>query len=121
MTQQAFHFLALGLLGVVFHSLLKLKSLSDYSRTANLTFNWWNDYVVKDLFSILLSLCSVGVWLLLFKEIAAKYKGLEAFSLTSFFVMGALGSYLLQTLLSRAKKKITKVVDEKTNIADGID
>lgn len=113
--------LAAGMAGFIFHSLLKLKSLNDDSIAANLEFNVWRDYIKKDMFGILAAFLSPFVWLLLFGEIAAKYPALQEFALTSFFVMGALGSYLLQLLLGRAKKQIRRVVDEKTNIADGVD
>jgi hypothetical protein len=113
-------FLLTGIAGFIFHSLIKLKSLNDDSVAANLQFNVWKDYIIKDIYGILASLFSPCVWLLLFGEIAAQYPGLEKFSLTSFFVMGALGSYVLQLLLGQAKKQIRKVVDEKTNIADGV-
>ena len=111
-------FLLVGMAGFVFHSLLKLKSLNDDSIAANLQFNVWRDYIQKDLYGILAAFFSPFVWLLLFGEIAAKYTSLQEFALTSFFVFGALGSYILQLLLGRAKKQIRKVVDEKTNIAD---
>jgi len=111
-------FLLTGLAGFLFHSLIKLKSLKDdftaASDTTSKPFNVWNDYMVKDIFGILAALFSPLVWLLLFGEMAAKYPALKEFALTSFFVMGALGSYVLQLLLGQAKKQIRKVVDEKT-------
>jgi len=117
MNQQAL-FLLTGLAGFLFHSLVKLKSLKDdwtaAADSSSRPFNVWTDYVVKDIFGILAALFSPLIWLLLFGEIAAKYTALQEFSLTSFFVMGALGSYILQLILGRAKKGIRKVVDEKT-------
>lgn len=112
-------FLLTGVAGFIFHSLIKLRSLSNDAAAANVPFNAWDGYVKKDIYGILAALFSPFVWLLLFGEIAAQYPALEKFALTSFFVMGALGSYLLQLLLGQAKKQIRKVVDEKTNIADG--
>ena len=114
-------FLATGIAGFVFHSLIKLKSLKDDATAANLSFSVYKDYIVKDIFGILAAFFSPFVWLLLFGEIAGKYPALKEFALTSFFVMGALGSYVLQLLLGQAKKQIRKVVDEKTNIADGVE
>lgn len=111
-------FLLTGIAGFIFHSLIKMKSLQEDSRVANLNFNPFRDYIVRDIYGILAALFSPFVWLLLFGEIAAQYPALEKFSLTSFFVMGALGSYILQLLLGQAKKQIRKVVDIKTNIAD---
>lgn len=89
------------------------------AQVANMKFNPIRDYVLKDLYGILAALFAPIVWLQLFGEMASHYPALENFSLTSFFVMGALGSYVLQLLLGQAKKQIRKVVDEKTDIADG--
>jgi len=111
-------FLLTGMAGFLFHSLIKLKSLKDDFTAASdkesKPFSVWNDYVVKDIFGILAALFSPFVWLLLFGEMVGQYPSLEKFALTSFFVMGALGSYVLQLLLGQAKKQIRKVVDEKT-------
>ena len=111
-------FLLTGIAGFIFHSLIKMKSLQKDSQVANMSFNPVKDYLLKDIYGILAALFSPFVWLLLFGEIAAQYPALEKFTLTSFFVMGALGSYVLQILLSQAKRQIRKVLDEKTNIAD---
>lgn len=113
--------LLMGIGGFLFHSLLKLKSLNDDSNAANLKFSVWNDYVKKDIYGILAALLAPLMWLFLYGEVATKYTGIQDFARLSFFVMGALGSYLLQLLLGRAKKQIRRVVDEKTNIADGVD
>lgn len=116
-----FLFLLTGIAGFIFHSLLKLKSLNDDSTAANLPFNIYRDYIKKDIYGIIAAFFSPFIWLLLFGEIAAQYPSLEKFALTSFFVMGALGSYILQLLLGKAKKQIRDVVDKKTNIADQVD
>lgn len=113
-----FYFLLAGIAGFVFHSLIKLKSLSDDAHAANVPFNWYEDYIVKDIFGILLSFTSPFIWLLIFKEIATQYPKIETFAITSFFVMGVMGSYVLQLILGKAKKSIRKVVDEKTNELD---
>lgn len=109
-----------GIAGFLFHSLIKLKSLQDDAIAANLPFNWKRDYLVKDIFGILSAFVAPFIWLLLFSEVANKYPALHDFARVSFFVMGAFGSYILQLLLGKSKKYIRKVVDEKTNIADGI-
>ena len=46
-------YLGVGLIGFLFHSLLKMKSLNDDSNAANLPFNAWKDYVLKDIYGIL--------------------------------------------------------------------
>lgn len=112
-------FILAGAAGVLFHCLLKLQSLLTDARAANINFNAWRDYWTRDFVSIALSFLSVGIWLLVFGEIAAKYTSLQAFAITSFVVMGAIGSYLIQLALSKAKKKVREVIDAKTNELDG--
>lgn len=107
-----------GTAGVLFHSVLKMKSLLEDARVGNVNFSWKKDYVIKDAPSIILSFLSVGIWFLIFGEVAAKYKQLEGFTRVSFVVMGSIGSYLIQLGLGRAKRTIRNVVDKKTDIAD---
>lgn len=109
----------LGLAGVVFHSLLKLRGLQADAKAANLPFDALRNYLLQDYLSILLSLLSVLVWVFLFGEIVTHYPKLQGFIRTSFFVQGAIGSWVLQLLLGTAKASIRKVVDQKTDIADG--
>jgi len=111
--------LIIGIAGFVFQSLCRLRSLSNDAFVANMKFNWIEDYVKKDIYGILAAAMSPFIWLYLFGEITAKYPALEGFTKTSFFIMGAMGSWALQLMLGGAKKAIRKVVDEKTNIADG--
>lgn len=110
----------LGLLGVISHSLIKLNSLRTDAIKANMAFDWKKDYLYLDFLGIILSLLSVFVWYFIFGEWVAKYPTLEGFTLTSFFVMGFVGSYALQLALSRSKKKIREVIDQKTDIADKV-
>lgn len=108
-----------GIAGVLFHCLLKLNTLLKNARAANINFSALNDYWKRDVIGISLSFLSVGVWYLIFGEIGTKYPALIGFRITSFFVMGAMGSYVLQLLLNTAQKKINAVVDTKSNEADG--
>lgn len=121
MTLDQFYLILSGLAGVLFHSLLKLNSLLTDARKANMNFNWYKDYVYRDFPSIAMSLLSVGIWYLVFGEIAAKYTNVDDFARVSFVAMGGIGSYVIQLFMSKAKKQIRKVIDEKTNIADGKD
>lgn len=111
-------FILAGCAGVLFHSTAKAYSLQKDAYTANISFHIWKDYIVKDFLSILLSFMSVAIWYLIFGEWVNRYPALESFALTSFVAMGGIGSYVIQLAMSRAKKKIRQVVDEKTNIAD---
>lgn len=121
MTTDQTYYILCGIAGVIFHCLLKVKSLLTDAQKANIDFNWYKDYVYKDFPSIGLSLLSVGIWYLIFHEVANKYTGIQDFARVSFVTMGAIGSYLIQFGLSKAKKQIRDVVDKKTNIADGKD
>jgi hypothetical protein len=107
-----------GLAGVLFHCLLKLNSLLQDARVGNVDFRPVRDYWIKDAVSILLSFLSVGIWYLVFGEVGNKYKGLQEFKVTSFVVMGMIGSYIIQLVMSKAKKQIRSVIDKKTDIAD---
>lgn len=107
-----------GIGGVLAHCLMKMDSLSKDAAVANVNFDWKKDYLYKDKFGIILSFLSVALWYLIFGEAAAKYPKLEGWAITSFVVMGLTGSYLIQLVSSRAKKRIRSIVDAKTNIAD---
>lgn len=108
-----------GIFGVLFHCFLKLQGLLEDARVANVSFNWKRDYVYRDAPSIALSFLSVGIWFLIFGEVAAKYPQLVGFTRVSFVVMGSIGSYLIQLGLGKAKNTIRGIVDKKTDIADG--
>lgn len=113
-------YIIICLLGVAFHSFLKMDNLSKQARAANIPFNWIKDYIVKDVYALLASACSALVWYFIFDEVAAKYPSVANFAKFSFFVMGFMGSYVLQLMLSKAQKMISSIVDYKTNIADGV-
>lgn len=108
-----------GLAGVLFHCLIKLNGLLTDARVANIRFNAVHDYWIRDAVSICLSLLSVGIWYLVYKEVTNKYEAITGFTRVSFVAMGMVGSYLIQRLASRAKKRINEITDAKTNKADG--
>jgi hypothetical protein len=109
----------LGIFGVLSHCLLKASSLQSDAKAANLKFSL-TDYFKSDYLGILLSFISVFAWYFLFEEVAVKYTSLQNFVRLSFFVMGLVGSYLIQFVASKAKKKIRTTVDVKTNELDDI-
>ena len=113
--------LLLSVLGMLGHSLFKMSSLKKDYLIANRPFNPLTDYIYKDYIGILLSLITSVAWFFLFGEVAAKYPALEGFTRVSFFAMGGMGSYAIQLFFSVSKKYIRKVVDYKTNKADGIE
>lgn len=104
----------LGILGVIAHSALKYKALKEKATAGNIKFSF-AVYLSQDAVSIVLSLVAVGVWLFLFNEAAQKYPQVKEYTRTSFFAMGIVGSYLIQYFFSNADKKITAIIDSKTN------
>jgi hypothetical protein len=65
------------------------------------------------------SVLSVFIWALLYPEVVIKYPAIEGWIRGSFFVMGAMGSWVLQMALGKTRGYIRNIVDTKTNIADG--
>jgi hypothetical protein len=108
-----------GVLGVIAQSLILLRGLLRDAQIANIDFNWKKDYVRKDSPSILLAFVSVLIWFLIFGEVAHKYPNLEGFRRVSFVLMGGVGSWLVQAVFGTAKDRIRKIMDRKTDIADG--
>jgi len=108
-----------GVFGVLFQSLLKVRGLLKDAQVANINFSWKKDYVYKDFPSIALSVLSVFIWYYIFGEVAKKYNGITDFKRVSFVLMGGVGSYLIQMAFGTAKDRIRKVIDKKTDIADG--
>lgn len=107
-----------GLLGVLIHCLIKLDSLRKDAKAANVSFNWVKNYWDVDAFAILLSVAVSLLWHLVYPEVAAYYPKLQGFITVSYATMGALGSYIIQLVLGRAKKFIRNIVDKKTNDLD---
>lgn len=109
-----------GLAGVFFHCCFKANSLKNQAKVANVSdFSVWT-YIREDYLSIMSSFLSVLIWLLIFGEVAAQYPKLENFQRGTFILMGGSGSYLIQYFFSTAEKKITSVIDHKTNVADNV-
>lgn len=119
MTNENFWLILCGIAGVLFHSLLKLNNLRKDATVANLAFNWKKDYLKKDSVSIIMSFLSVGIWYMVFGEVANKYPALDGFRRVSFIAMGAIGSYIIQLLMGKAQSQIRNIVDKKTDVADG--
>lgn len=114
--------LLLGSAGVLFHCLIKMKSLKDSAISANLNFHWWKTYVKKDGIAITTSFLSVLIWYGIFGEVGNKYPYVLDFKRTIFVFAGIAGSVIIQfaadAFTNSAKKQIQKVVDIKTNISD---
>lgn len=110
---------ACGFLGFFIHCLIKANSLITDAGKANVSFTV-KDYIVKDWFSISLSLSMIMIWFLVFPEIANARPNILNFVRISFGAMGLFGSYIIQTVFSRGKSYIRSIIDKKTNIADSV-
>jgi len=112
-------YLGCGLLGVFGHCLFKLDSLKKSSKAANLSFSIAN-YLNEDMFAILFSIVAVFIWFFVFAETVEQYPKLANYARISFITAGWMGSYIIQYFFSSAQKRITTIIDEKTNKADNI-
>jgi hypothetical protein len=108
-----------GIFGVLFQCLLKIRSLLKDAQVANVTWSWKKDYLYKDAPSIILAFLSVGIWFYIFGEVQNKYAAIADLKRVSFVLMGGVGSYLIQMAFGTAKERIRKIVDRKTDVADG--
>lgn len=120
---ESFILITLGLVGVLFHCLGKMKTLYDSATSANLKFNWWEMYVKKDLIAIIMSFLSVLIWYLCFGEVGKKYPIVSDLKRVSFLMAGMVGSYIIQLVADwvykySARRIIQKFVDVKTNVSD---
>lgn len=106
-----------GLLGVLFHCCFKANSLKNQANVGNIQFSI-KVYLIEDWISISASFLSVLIWFALFGEVATRYPELENYKRGTFVLMGYSGSYIIQYFLSTAEKKISSIIDKKTDIAD---
>lgn len=108
-----------GIIGVMGHCIMKAQSLKKDAKAANLPWKFM-DYVNEDYLGIALSFVSVAIWLIIVPEAVLKYPKIQEWLRASFVGMGLLGSYLIQTVTSVAKKRIRNEVDHATNELDKI-
>lgn len=108
-----------GLLGLVFVTLAKANGLKKDFAVANQTFVWrkfWDGEII----GIAMSLVFITLMAITVKEWIGIKPQFENFVTIIFALGGAIGSYAFLLFLGRSKRYIRKIVDEKTNIADGI-
>ena len=116
-TEIYIHCVIASMVGVLFHVAIKIKSLWDDHKKANLQFSirqyFADDWIalIVDTFAALILVYLIDEWFDLDARLLSKIKSL-------FFFVGFTGSYILLQILSVAKKNFRKSVDWKTNIAD---
>jgi hypothetical protein len=119
-TLQYFSCAGAGVLGIMFHIfVVKLPALKKRSAAANIQFSI-KGYFQDDWIALGSSVIALFTVLFVIDEVV-KYKPIVADFIKWLFVfVGYTGSSTLQALLSRTDTTINKVVDVKTNIADGV-
>lgn len=107
--------IVLGLSAVLFQCLVKLKGLLEDARAANINFNAKKDYWHRDAVAIIMAVIPVGIWYLIFGEVAAKSELVLNFKRLSFVLVGGIGSWALQYFFGTSKKVVRTMIDKKTN------
>jgi hypothetical protein len=111
--------IAAGCLGVIIHCAIKAQGLKKDALAANDTdWNIKDDYLKVDSIPIVLSFLTVALWYLIFGEAAKAYAKLEDYIISSYALVGMVGSYAVQYAIGKSKGLIRKTVDNKTNQLD---
>jgi len=113
------YYLVAGLLGAIFVTFAKMSSLKKDFEVANQDFVF-KKFVEKEWIGFVSNLITVAILAVILPEILAYRPDLENWVRSMFVVIGAMGSWVFSLFLGGTKKYLRKVVDEKTNIADGI-
>lgn len=108
-----------ALLGLIFVTLHKMQSLKKDFAVAN------QEFVIKkffkdELIGILMSLTVIILMAITVKEWVQVKPIVEDYVTIIFALGGAIGSWAFLLFLGGSKKYIRRIVDEKTNIADGV-
>jgi amino acid permease len=106
-----------ALVGMALQTVLKLKSLQDKARAANLTFKP-GLYFREDWLSITASVLTIILFLLFLDNILKWKPVIVDYIKIGFAFVGYTGSDIASRLFSVVNKKINDVIDVKTNIAD---
>jgi hypothetical protein len=110
----------IGLLGIAFQTMIKIKLLNDKAKAANVAFKV-KDYFTQDYPTIILNLIVLCVCILSFDEIMKFKPAILDYVKFFYFFVGFTGAAIFNALLSNVNKKLMKTIDEKTNVADGME
>jgi hypothetical protein len=108
-----------ALVGMALQTVLKMKSLQDKARAANLVFKP-GQYFSEDWLSITASVLTIILFLLFLDNILKWKPAVVDYVKIGFAFVGYTGSDIASRLFGVVNKKINNVIDEKTNIADGV-
>jgi hypothetical protein len=109
---------AIALIGMALHMALKMKSLQDKARAANVVFKA-RQYFHDDWLSILGSLLTIFMFLLFIDNVLKWKPALIDFVKIFFAFVGYTGSDIASRLFGVLNTKINSVIDQKANALDG--
>jgi len=112
-------YLLAGLLGALFVTFAKMSALKKDFEVANQAFVT-KKFFEKEWIGIASNLITILILAVILPEILNFKPELENFVAIMFVVTGAIGSWVFSLFLGGTKKYIRRIVDEKKNIADGI-
>lgn len=108
-----------ALVGMALQTALKMKSLQDKSRAANIEFKA-SQYFRQDWLSIAASILTIIMFVLFIDNILKWKPAVIDYVKVGFAFVGYTGSDIASRLFGVLNKKINNVIDTKTNISDGI-
>lgn len=112
-----FQCFAVAFLGMVLQALLKIKSIQDKARKANVQFKA-SEYLRDDWVSHLASLTTIIMVLFLVDEFAHFSAYVMQYMKFGFAFVGYTGSDIMSRIFSVVNRRINNAIDYKTTIAD---
>jgi hypothetical protein len=108
---------AVAMVGMALHTTLKLKSLQDKARQANVEFKVWQ-YFKNDWLSISASVLTVVMFLFFVDNILTWKPAVADYLKIGFGFIGYTGSDIASRIFGVVNKKINLAIDHKTTVAD---
>lgn len=109
----------LGALGLLVQTCIKIAVLKTQSKAANHPFSF-KEYFINDWPTILGSILTVVIAVLTLDEWLPINTLVSKYVKVFFVFVGFTGSSLIQAVFSFYSRKLTSIIDIKTNIADGV-
>ncbi len=108
---------AVGLLGMILQALLKIKSIQDKAKKANVQFSA-KEYLMEDWVSHMASFVTLSMCLFFVDEFTNFYAKASDYMKIGFAFVGYTGSDIMSRIFSVVNKRINRAIDFKTTIAD---
>lgn len=109
--------LAVALLGMILQALLKIKSMQDKAKKANVQFSA-KEYLFDDWVSHLASFVTIIMCLFFIADFTRFFAKSDEYMKLGFAFIGYTGSDVMSRIFSVVNKRINDAIDYKTNIAD---